>query len=157
VLAPFGIRGEIKVAIMTDFPDRFTERPLYVGDGHIRHTVVSSRPHTAKTAVLTLRGVTSRDDAEALRDADLFVSAEDAEPLAEGRFYIHDIVGLRVMTDDGSVVGTVVEVMPTGSNDVYIVRADDGREVLIPAIKEAIREIDLPAGRIVVDAAWVTG
>lgn len=150
VIAPFGLKGEVKVRVVTDFPERFVERPLYVGTAHDRYTVRTWRPHGADVAVLALERVESRADAEALRDADLYARIADVTPLPHGAYYVHDIVGLTAVTDDGRVIGPVTEVLPTGSNDVYIVAAEHGREVLVPAIKQVVTAIDVPGGRIVI-------
>lgn len=150
VVAPFGIRGEVKIRVLTDFPERFTERPLYVGDHRVRFDVTGWRPHGANVAVLTLQGCSTRDDAEKLRSAMLYARIEDAARLPKGEYYVHQIVGLAAVTDDGRDVGSVVDVIPTGSNDVYAVQTPDAREILVPAIKEVVVKIDLKAGRLVI-------
>lgn len=143
VVAPFGIAGAVKIQVFTAYPERFTERPLYIGTSRSRYDVEEWRPH-AQSAVLLLSGVNTREAAEALRDEELYVRIEDAAPLPEGEYYIHELVGLSVVTDDGQPVGSVVDVIQTGSNDVYVVETDRKREVLIPAIKEVIAEINVP-------------
>ena len=150
VAAPFGIRGEIKIRVMTDFPERFTERPLYVGQDRTRFEVTAWRAHGANVGVLALKGISSRDDAEALRNAMLYAHVDDAVRLPKDEYYVHEIVGLAAYTDDGRVIGVVVDVIPTGSNDVYVVKSPDEREILIPAIKEVIKKIDLGAGSLVI-------
>lgn len=150
VVAPFGIRGELKVRVLTDFPERFTERPLYVGDDRARFEVARWRPHGANVAVLTLQGVASRDAAEKLRNVALYARVEDAARLPKGEYYVHQIVGLEAVADDGREIGRVVDVIPTGSNDVYAVQTPDEREVLVPAIKDVVVRIDLKAGRLVI-------
>jgi len=150
VIAPFGIRGEVKIRLHTDYPERFTKRPLYVGVDHAPFIVTSWRSHGPNVAVPALQNVATRDAAEALRDADLFANADDSVPLPEGEYYVHDLVGLTVVTDGGRVVGTVADVMATGSNDVYVVKSTDGRELLIPAIKDVVDTIDLSAQRLVI-------
>lgn len=150
VVAPFGIRGDVKIHVMTDFPERFTERPLYVGPDRVPYEVAEWRPHGANLAVLSLKGVETRDDAEVLRNAFLYAHLDDVAHLPRGEYYVYQIIGLAAVTDDGRAIGTVSDVFSTGSNDVYAVRSPDDREILIPAIKDVVERIDLEAGRLVI-------
>lgn len=104
-----------------------------------------------KTVSLKLKGVDTRDDAEALRDAYLDVPSSDLGGLAPDVFYIHQIIGLNVETTDGRHVGTITEVMQTGSNDVYVATLDK-HETLIPAIGQVVMQIDVEGGKMVIEA-----
>ena len=92
-----------------------------------------------------------REQAMALTGRLLTVTREEAAPLAAGEFYTFDIIGLAVFDMEGNVLGTITEVLRTGANDVYQVRADDGRELLIPALKSVVKEINLEQRRMFVD------
>jgi 16S rRNA processing protein RimM len=140
-----GIRGEVRCELITDFPERLKRiQRLYMGE---RHTPIGlERARLDKQgALLKITGVDSRDDAERLRGQMLYVAETDAVRLPGGTYFWHQIIGLRVRSEDGEELGVIAEIIPTGGNDVYIVR-DDGREVLLPAIKDVIREIDLASG-----------
>lgn len=151
IAAPLGVRGEMKIDLDTDFPDRFQRlRTIYVGDEHRPMAIAGARMHGNRVAI-RLEDIADRDEAETLRGATLWVPRSEAVPLPEGHFYHDQILGLRVCTTDGQDLGTVIEILATGNNDVYV--AHDGRrEVLIPAIRDVVREIDVAEGRLVVEA-----
>jgi 16S rRNA processing protein RimM len=136
------MRGDVRCAIITDFPERFrdTERVL-LGDAKTPYIVEQTR--LVKGAVLIkLRDVSTRTDAEKLRGQTLYVPDDEAVVLDEGTYFWHQIIGLDVRTIDGEALGRIVEILPTGSNDVYVVRSGAG-ELLIPAIKDVVRNVDL--------------
>lgn len=149
VIAPRGVRGELKVAVETDTPERFlrTSR-VFMGEDRRVYTVRAARLHQGN-ALLRLAGVETRNDAEVWRNAYVYVALEDAVPLEEGEYYHHQIQGLRVRTTAGEDLGRVLEVLQTGANDVWVVRGRGG-EVLIPALKDVIVSIDLEAGTVTV-------
>lgn len=152
IIGVHGLRGELKVELYTDFPERFESGAvLFLGTDLEEVTIGQVRPHKGHL-LLTLEGVDDRTAAEALRGQWLFVDEADAAELEEGEFWIHDIIGLRVETEDGAVLGQVVDVLPTGANDVYIVRPAPGvnrdQEILLPAIADVILAVDVAAGTI---------
>jgi len=150
VVGAHGVRGEIRCEILTDFPERLkTTSRLYSGDSHTLLVVERARLQ-GPGAILKIAGVDSRDDAQRLRGQTLSVPEAEAVPLSEGTFFWHQIIGLRVRTVDGQELGTVTEILQTGGNDVYVVR-DERREVLVPAIKDVVKEIDLSARQISVE------
>jgi 16S rRNA processing protein RimM len=147
ITAAHGIRGEVKVEPLTDFPQRFQPGSRLWLDG-APHDVERGRPQ-GRNVILKLRGVDSRTQAEALAGKALL--APEAAPIEdEGVYYLHDVIGLRVEDTAGQTLGRLAEVLSTGSNDVYVVRGDRG-ELLLPALDDVIRQVDLPGGRILVD------
>jgi 16S rRNA processing protein RimM len=100
--------------------------------------------------ILRIDGVKTRDEARALFGQYLFVPESEAVRLPEGEYFVHQIIGLNVVTTGGEALGTVRDVMETGSNDVYVVRAR-GKEILLPAIKDVVKRVDLDAGTMEVD------
>lgn len=150
VVAAHGIRGEVRVVLLTDFPDRFRRtRRIYVGDEERPRDLEGARLHNGQ-ALLKIAGVDCRSDAELLRDRILFVPEKEAVRLPEGSYFLQQILGLEVRTGDGAVLGKVTEILRTGSNDVYVVRGPEG-EVLLPAIRQVVREVDLTAGVMTVE------
>lgn len=151
IVAPHGIRGEVKVEIMTDFLERY--RPgtrLFLGRSTddpdvVPVEVATSRPHQGRMLV-RLASVSDRNAAELLRGLYLLVPEEEAMPLGEHENYVHDLIGLQVETDAGQVLGELVEVLFTPANDVYVVQGPSG-EVLIPARREVVVSVNL-AGRV---------
>jgi 16S rRNA processing protein RimM len=145
ILGAFGPRGELKVQPYSRQPQRFrTLRRVYVGEEHAPAQVLHRRPHDGHI-ILRLDTVRSRDAARTLHGTFLYVPEAEAVKLPEGEYFVHQIVGLEVVTEQGESLGRVAEVLSTGSNDVYVVHGPRG-EVLLPATREVIREIDLDAG-----------
>ena len=150
VVVPHGVRGEVKVQATTDSPDRFARlKSVHVGPDRRPMEVAGARTQGDRV-ILRLAAVADRDAAEALRGQGLYVRRSEVPPLPEGRYYHDQIIGLRVLTTGGEPLGTVREILETGNNDVYVT-SDGSREVLIPAIREVVRRIDLEAGELVVD------
>ncbi len=151
IVAPHGIRGEVKVEIMTDFMERY--RPgtrLFLGRSTddpdaVPVEVATSRPHQGRMLV-RLVSVSDRNAAELLRGLYLLIPEEEAMPLGEHENYVHDLIGLRVETEAGEELGELVEVLFTPANDVYVVQGPLG-EVLIPALREVVLSVNL-AGRV---------
>jgi 16S rRNA processing protein RimM len=140
---PHGVKGEILMTVMTDFPERIQPGvTLYMGEEHKPVTVASLRHHN-KGLIIRFEGFTSRNDVENIRNQNLFVPAEDRPPLPEGEYYLHELIGLQVVTDEGEALGVITEMIETGANNVYVVHRDDGSDVLLPATDEVILEIDV--------------
>jgi 16S rRNA processing protein RimM len=150
IAGAFGVRGEVKVELTTDFPDRFKKTStIYAGHDHRPMTVSGSRLIGERVA-LQLAGIADRNSAQALFNTPLYVPRADVMPLPEGRYYHDEIIGLHAITTDGQSLGIIVEILATGSNDVYVAR-EGAKEVLIPALKDIVREIDRHRGLIVVE------
>jgi len=144
VVALFGVRGELKVRLLTDVPNRFAELDaVHVGPNHIPHLIQNVRPHKGEMIVLKLEGIDDANAAEVLRNQDLLIPLSNLAKLPPGSYYQHDIIGLQVFTVDGRDLGKIVDIITTGSNDVYSIKTPAGPQVLIPAIKDVIKQIDL--------------
>jgi 16S rRNA processing protein RimM len=154
VAGAHGIQGELKVSILTEEPTRFDRLAVvYVGRAEEQpqpRQVVAYRFHHERV-LLRLLGCDDRASAEALRGAYIQVPIEEAIPLKEGEYYEHQIVGLQVSTTAGESLGEVVEILYTGANDVYVVKSTGRRDILLPAIAGVVVEVDLEAGRLVVE------
>jgi 16S rRNA processing protein RimM len=144
VVALFGIRGELKVLLLTDIPNRFAGLgAVHAGPDHTRHLIQSVRPYKGEMIVLKLEGIDDADTAESLRDQNLAIPVSELAQLPPDSYYQHDILGLMVITLDGQKLGSIVDIIVTGSNDVYVIKVPDGSQVLIPAIKDVIKQVDL--------------
>lgn len=151
VLKPIGVRGELKIEILTDFPERFASlRQVFLGDDAKSFVVESARALNAHIARLKLAGIDTPEAAATLRHQLVYVAREDAVPLPPNRVYLYQTIGLRVKTTDGVVLGQVTDVLDTRANDVYIVH-DGTREILLPAIPQVIKEINLERGEMIVE------
>lgn len=156
VLKPWGYRGELKIEILTDFPERFASlRTVYLGDDAKSFSVERARLHGKNAAVLKLQGIDSPETGAKLRDMLVRVPTEQAVPLPEGKLYLYQLVGLQVRTVGGQPLGEVTEVLDTaGANDVYVITGN-GREILLPAIPQVVKEIDIQHGLMVVDPSAI--
>lgn len=149
VVSVHGLRGEVKVELYTDWPERFEAgMTLWAsrgGDDELETlTVTGARLHK-NMLLLSLEEVHTREDAETLRGYWLFVDEEEAVALEEDTYFVHTILGLTVQTEEGTLLGTVADVLFTGANEVYVVQGNTlpQGEVLLPAIDDVIRAIDL--------------
>jgi len=143
------LSGEIRVDLLTDFPDRFAQlAELNVGE-NLRPHQIQSRRLDGDSVVLKLRGIDDANAAQSLRDAFLSVPLENAVKLPPDNYFWHQIVGLDVWSDDERYLGKVSEVLRTGSNDVYVV-GRGSRELLLPAIEDVVLSIDVERSRMVV-------
>ncbi len=150
VLKPWGVRGELKIEIMTDFPERFASlKTVYLGEDAKAFPVERARLH-GKAALLKLKGIDTEQAAARLRDQLVQVPTEEAVPLPEGKFYLYQLIGLHVKTTQGQDIGEVTDILETGANDVYVVRQGE-REVLIPAIEPVVKKVDLANGELIIE------
>ena len=147
--APHGIKGELKVTPLTDFPDRFSElKQVYAGDELL---TVSTVRYQNQFVLIKFAEYPVREEAAKLTGRHLKVDREQAVPLEEGQYYVGDIIGLEVYNEAGENLGTVTNVFPTGSNDVYVVsQQGTSKEILIPALKKVVLSISLADGKMIV-------
>jgi 16S rRNA processing protein RimM len=151
VVGAHGIRGEVKVTVMTDFPERYRAgAKLYLGTelDCSPTEIQAARPHKGLMLV-KLSTVPDRNMAETLQGQYLLIPADQAMPLAEDEHYAHELVGLAVETSAGEALGVLTEVIFTGANDVYAVTGPAG-EILLPAIRSVILQVDVAAGKMTV-------
>lgn len=149
ILRPHGVRGEMRMEILTGYPERLRlHRVFYLGPQARPYPVEAVRFHQG-AALIKLAGCDDRNTAETLRGLLVQIPLEDAVPLEEGEYYYFQVVGVEVFTDGGELLGRVVDVLDTGANDVYVVRGPRG-EILIPAVEDVVRELDLTARRMVI-------
>ncbi len=161
IIGVHGVRGELKATILTDDPSRFDLlRQVFVGPDGAEPTLYDLEGYRLhqKWVLIKLRGVDDRDKAQTLRDQLIQVPFEQAIPLEDGEYYEHQIVGLEVWTVDGQNLGRVIEILYSPAHQVYVVRGRDAqspkeglREILIPAVASVVQEVDLEAGRLLVD------
>ena len=145
-----GVKGEVAVLPLTEVRSRFDPGSrLFLEEREDRPlTVTASRPHQQRLLV-AFRGIEDRTSAETLRGQYLFVPTSSAPPLPAGEYWSHDLVGCEVFAPEGRAIGRLREILHTRANDVWRVDGADG-EVLIPALKEVIQEVDVAGRRIVV-------
>ncbi len=156
VLRPHGVRGELRVRLLTAYPERIDKMThVYLGSGSDdesprTYDVEHMRMNTPY-GLLKLRGIDDREQADALRSLFVMVDLEHAVPLEEGEFYLYQLIGLTVKQQDGSTLGQITDVLETGANDVYVVASPQYGEVLIPVTDETIVRTDISAGELIVN------
>ncbi len=151
VMGAYGVAGAVKVLPLTDFEDRFEPGARVTLEGE-RREVEWSRP-AMPGLIIKLRGIDNRTVADLFRGRYLEVPEDAVRPLADGHFYHHQLVGLAVHTSSGRQLGTIAEILERPANDVWVSR-EGTIEHLIPATRDAVVEVDVAAGRVVV-ADWL--
>ena len=157
ITSTHGLKGEVKVYPTTDDVRRFKRLKkvtLAMEKVHSREGVQSADPvleiesvkFFKQFAILKFKGIDSIEEAQRYRKASLMVPRSDAVRLGRDEYFVADLIGLAVRDEDGAEIGTLKDVMETGANDVYVIEMTDGRELLLPAIKQCVLEVDVEAG-----------
>ncbi|MCL5038109.1 MAG: ribosome maturation factor RimM [Chloroflexi bacterium] len=145
----------MQALLLTDFPERITEGlEVFINCPDPRKSPVKTRIRSSRSfkkgILVSLEGVDDRDAAEELRGASLEIPEGDVRQLPEGNFYIYQLIGLEVKSIQGEFLGVLEEVLQSPANDVYVVR-DGKSEVLVPALRKIVKEVDLESGTMLVD------
>ena len=149
IVAPHGVRGDIRILPLTEKPDLFLDLEYLLLEGGKKLTVKNAR-FQKRMILVTTKEITSMNEAELLRDKNIYIKAEDLPELEDDEFYVADLVGISVYDLEGKQIGTFKDSLSTGSNDVYIIAVPGAKDILVPALKEYFKEINLAEKRIVV-------
>ena len=137
-----GVQGEMIMDLHTDFPERFRSgRKLFVGEEHTVMTVESVRSH-AKGLLIKFKGIETPEGTARFRNQWVYVKASEVPALPEGQIYKHELFGFQVVDENEHPLGELVDIIETGANDVYVVRDEAGKEILLPAIPSVILNLD---------------
>ena len=143
ISAPHGVRGEVRIVPLTDFPERFENlKTIFLEDDSKME--LESVKFSNKFIIAKFKNINSRNDIEIFNGKLLMLNRSDIPSLPEGEYYNFDIIGLEVIDDKGSKLGKITEVLKTGSNDVYVVEGK--KQILVPALKKVVKEINLVDG-----------
>lgn len=144
ITSPHGVHGEVKVFPTTDDVKRYSKlkKALLSHNGSVSEVHIKSVKYQKNMVILGMEEYSSMNEAEDLREAELYVSRSDAIKLNKDEYYIADLIGMNVKTDIGTD-GKLIDVMQTGANDVYVIGLDDGRELLLPAIADCVLDVDV--------------
>ena len=143
ISAPHGVRGEVRIVPLTDFPERFENlKTVFLEDDSKME--LESVKFSNKFIIAKFKNINSRNDIEIFNGKLLMLNRSDIPSLLEGEYYNCDIIGLEVIDDKGSKLGKITEVLKTGSNDVYVVEGK--KQILVPALKKVVKEINLVDG-----------
>lgn len=144
IVAPFGIKGEIKIFSLSDVPDRFVAlKTVYLTPDYTRYTLKAVRPYKGTMWVVKFAGINDATAADKLRGHDIVIPLDELATLPPDSYYQHDILDLQVLRLDGREVGRITDIWVTGGNDVYVLKGPNGQQLLIPAIKDVVKQIDL--------------
>ena len=147
-----GVRGEVKVFPTTDDVNRFKKLKQVILDTG-KETMpleIQSVKFFKQFVILKFKGIDNINDIEKYKRCSLYVTREHAVALEEDEYFIADMIGMEVCTEDGSIFGTLRDVIETGANDVYVIENAEHGEVLVPAIKECIRSVDIEKGQMMI-------
>lgn len=136
-----GLKGELRVAPLTDIQERFDPGRVLCLEGECREIIHSRR--IGKSLLLTLEGITNRDDAMGVKGKQITLPMDQAIRNSHPTYFFYQLLGLEVFDDLGTRVGRVTEIIQTGANDVYVVHRSDKKDVLLPALINVVQEIDL--------------
>ena len=141
IVNTFGIKGFVKVNPFTDDITRFEElKKIYIKNEQYE---IEEVKYHKNMVLLKIKGIDKIEDAESLRNMYIEIDRADGRKLEENEYYIVDLIGLEVYSDDGKKLGILDDVYNTGSNDIYVVKDELGKQILLPAIKDVIKNIDL--------------
>lgn len=148
-----GLKGEVKVNPFTENIDRFEELKtvLIKFKNENKEFEIEKVGYHKNQVILKFKGINTIEEAEKLRNSYILIDRNDLEPLEEGVYYITDLLGLEVYTEDGTLLGKVDDIYNTGSNDIYVVKDDLGKQKLLPGIPEVLKNVDLKHGKIIVN------
>lgn len=152
IINTHGVKGEVKVYPLTDDINRFKKlKFLYIKqkDEYIKLEIEGVK-YLKNFVILKLKGIDDMNNAERHKNIYLYVDRDNTVKLEEDSYFIADLIGLDVITVEGEVLGSITSVFETGSNDVYEVRKKDGKSLLIPAIKDVIKQVDIENGKMLV-------
>ena len=152
VLKPQGLKGEVKVGVITSFPEHFKKlKVLYIKTKvDFEAYQVQQARVSAKFVFLKLDGISSIEDAEKLRSKEIYIKQDQLAVLKEGEYYIHDLVGIRVFDEQDNLIGQIEDVELAASNDNYVLLTQDGKSHLIPAIREIVKQVDIKNKRMTI-------
>ncbi|NPV57312.1 MAG: 16S rRNA processing protein RimM [Anaerolineae bacterium] len=147
---PHGVTGEMLATVLTDFPQRITPgRSYWVGAARQAVTLEAIR-FVSKGILIRFAGIMTPEAAGIYRNQYIYASSSDVPELPEDEYYHHELIALQVVDEDGLLVGEVSQIITTGANDVYVVIAPDGNEILLPAIESVILQVEPSEARMVV-------
>ncbi len=150
--SPHGVKGEMKAKILSDLPDRLAGlEEVYLFSPNAKQNLGKRKIESVRGAahdLVKLAGVESREEAEKLKGTYLSLSRAEAMPLAEGQYYITDLIGMRVADHNRGLIGTLKDVLDTPSGDLFVIKREGAKDLLLPIRGGALSEVDFAEGII---------
>lgn len=144
VLKPQGIKGELRIKSVSPNPERFkTLKKIFIKKETIQTYSIQSVRISERFVFLKLAEINSRDEAEYFRGCEILIEESDLLELNDHEYFFHDLIGCGVYSEDGLYLGELILISQGGSNDIYTIKNESGKEILIPAISEVIKQVDL--------------
>ncbi len=152
IVNTFGIKGVVKVNPFTDDISQFEKMDTILVEkkGNLQEMQIEEVKYSKNQVLLKLKGIETIEEAEKYRNCYLKLPREKAKKIPEGTYFIADLIGLEVVTDEGELLGKVDDIYNSGANDIYVIKDELGKQILLPAIKEVIKEINLEQEKITV-------
>ena len=152
IVNSYGIKGFLKVVPFTDDMQRYSDlKTVYIEKNKkLKEMEIEEVKYHNKLVLLKLKGINSIDDTLEYKNCYIKIERKDAVKLPEDSYFIVDLIGINVETDEGKNLGTLIDVFPTGSNDVYVVKNELGKQTLLPAIGEVIKNVDIANKKMIV-------
>ena len=152
IVNTFGIKGEVKVNPFTDDISQFEKLKsiLIVKDGKLSEVEIEETKYSKNQVLLKLKGIDTVEEAEKYRGCYLKIARSNSKKLPKDTYFIADLLGLTVYTDENILLGKVEDIYNSGANDIYVIKSEDGKQILLPGTKEVIKQIDLEQERITV-------
>lgn len=152
IINTHGVKGEFKIFPLTDNIKRFSKlKRVFLKSGEdFRVVEVEGVKYLNDLVILKLADINDMNEAQKLKNQYIFVDRENAVKLQKDSYFIADLIGLQVLTEDGELLGRLVSVFSTGSNDVYDIKQENGKSILIPAIKDVIKSVDIEGRKMII-------
>ena len=152
IVNTLGIKGMVKVKPFTDDNKRFDrlEKVYIKNKEKLKEYQIEEVKYHKDMILIKFRGIENPEQANLLRNSYLMIDREEEKPLEEGTYYIVDMIGMDVYTDEGEKLGNIEDIFNTGSNDIYVVKSELGKQILLPAISDVVKNIDMENKKMVV-------
>ena len=149
IVNTYGIKGQLKIVPYTDNIKRFEKlKKIYINE---KEYLIENVKYIKNIVILKLQGINTIEQAEEYRNLYMYIDRKDAIKLPKDTYFIRDLIGIEVYTNDGEKLGIIDDIFKTGSNDVYVVRNSLGKQILLPAISSVIEKIDLENKKVTVN------
>ena len=157
IVNTFGIKGQVKVVPFTDDITQFdTLKQIYIEKRkNLELFEIEKSNYHKNMIILKLKGIDTPEQAESLRNCYIKINRKDARKLPEGTYFIVDLIGLDVYTDEEKLLGTLEDIYNAGSSDIYVVRTSEGKQILLPAIKDVIKKVDIENKKVIVHIMFI--